>query len=199
MAKILYLGVESELIQFLENDGNSVFCTANPIDEDMVLNNKFDFIVSYRYKFILPEQILRHFEDAAVNLHTSLLPFNRGYDPNFWSFVDGTPNGVSIHYMTAKLDKGNIIAQKKIVFDAKLHTFESSYEVLQENIKQLFKENWASIKNKTCPKLPQESLWDGKGTYHRSTDKNKLLPFLKNGWATNVAEFLETLKENKVI
>jgi len=83
MAKILYLGVESELIQFLENDGNSVFCTANPIDEDMVLNNKFDFIVSYRYKFILPEQILRHFEDAAVNLHTSLLPFNRGYDPNF--------------------------------------------------------------------------------------------------------------------
>ncbi|QPH94518.1 formyltransferase family protein [Campylobacter concisus] len=199
MAKILYLGVESELIQFLESDGNSVFCTANPIDEDMVINNKFDFIVSYRYKFILPEQILRHFEDAAVNLHTSLLPFNRGYDPNFWSFVDGTPNGVSIHYMTAKLDKGNIIVQKKIVFDAKLHTFESSYEVLQENIKQLFKENWDSIKNKTCPKIPQESLWDGKGTYHRSTDKNELLPFLKNGWATNVAEFLEILKENKAI
>ena len=72
MAKILYLGVESDLIQFLENDGNSVFCTANPINEDMVITNKFDFIVSYRYKFILPEQILRHFEDSAINLHASL-------------------------------------------------------------------------------------------------------------------------------
>ena len=100
--------------------------------------------------------------------------------------------------MTTKLDKGNIIAQKKIVFNAKLHTFESSYEVLQEKIKQLFKENWTSIKNRTCPKISQESLLDGKGTYHRSTDKNTLLPFLKNGWATNIAEFLEILKENKI-
>ena len=38
MAKILYLGVQSELIEFLENDGNSVVCTTDKIDENFILN-----------------------------------------------------------------------------------------------------------------------------------------------------------------
>jgi len=199
MAKILYLGVQSELIEFLENDGNSVVCTTDKIDENFILNQKFDFLISYRYKFILPQEILRHFKNSAVNLHTSLLPFNKGSDPNFWSFVEGTPNGVSIHYMTEKLDKGDIIAQQMIIFDAKNHSFESSYAVLQESIKLLFKQNWTSIKAKICSKIPQSALWDGKGTYHKSSDKDRLTPFLTNGWATNVAEFLENLKKHNII
>ncbi len=40
MAKILYLGVQSELIEFLENDGNSVVCTTDKIDENFILNQK---------------------------------------------------------------------------------------------------------------------------------------------------------------
>lgn len=197
MAKILYLGVYSDLVEFLQDDNNSVTHIIDKIDEKFIKQHKFDFLISYRYRYILPKEILRHFVKSAINLHTSYLPFNRGSDPNFWSFVDKTPNGVSIHYMNEGLDKGDIIAQEMIVFDPKKESFASSYKKLQREIKELFKRNWTDIKNKTCASYPQNSKMGGGGTYHKSCDKDKFMPFLVDGWDTNVALFLENLKKIK--
>ncbi|MGG7073918.1 formyltransferase family protein [Campylobacter sp. 9BO] len=159
--KILYLGPYSELVEFLKDDKNIIYQNNNKIDENFIIKEKFDFLISYRYRYILPAQILRHFIKSAINLHTSFLPFNRGSDPNFWSFVDGTPNGVSIHYMNEGLDKGDIIAQEIIVFDARMHTFASSYNILQREIQKLFKRNWFAIKNKTIVSRPQQTRGGG--------------------------------------
>ena len=52
-----------------------------------------------------------------INLHISYLPYNKGAHPNFWSFADNTPSGVTIHEVNENLDSGNIIFQKKIEFD----------------------------------------------------------------------------------
>jgi len=35
-------------------------------------------------------------------------------DPNVWSFIEKTPKGVSIHYLDAGIDTGDIIAQKLV-------------------------------------------------------------------------------------
>ena len=111
--KILFLNEDDELAKFLEEDSNTLVKTIEKIDEEFVLKNKIDFIVSYGYRYILPYEVLRHFSGRAINLHISLLPYNRGADPNFWSFVDNTPKGVSIHYMDTGLDTGKVITQKK--------------------------------------------------------------------------------------
>lgn len=61
MAKILYLSNDEELFEFLKNDNNELVQTMDGISENFVKNEKFDFIISYRYLRILKEDILRHF------------------------------------------------------------------------------------------------------------------------------------------
>ena len=50
-------------------------------------DNSFDFIVSYGYRHILSKNILDLLPNKIINLHISYLPYNRGADPNFWSFM----------------------------------------------------------------------------------------------------------------
>ena len=42
----------------------------------------------------------------------SYLPWNRGADPNFWSILEDTPKGVTIHIMDESIDTGDILYQK---------------------------------------------------------------------------------------
>ncbi len=147
-------------------------------------------MVSFGYKFILKNDILKHFKNAAVNLHISYLPYNRGAEPNFWSFVENSPKGVSIHYMNEGLDKGDIIAQKELFFDEKKESFSTSYNTLKSSIEELFIQNWKNIISKQVKAKKQI----GVGSYHKSSDSNELKKLLPNGWDSNIAEFLEILK-----
>jgi methionyl-tRNA formyltransferase len=52
--------------------------------------------------------------EGWINLHPSLLPFNRGKHPNFWSLVEETPAGASIHFVDESIDGGDIISQAQI-------------------------------------------------------------------------------------
>ena len=72
----------------------------------------------------------------------SYLPFNRGAHSNFWSFIENTPAGVSIHKIDKGIDTGNIIFRKKINFDINLDKFSSfkkTYNYLFLEAEQLFK------------------------------------------------------------
>lgn len=81
---------------------------------EQIRNLKPEFIISYNYKYIITQDIIDFMMGNIVNLHISYLPWNRGANPNFWSFMDDTPKGVSIHYINSGLDKGAIAFQKKI-------------------------------------------------------------------------------------
>ncbi len=49
---------------------------------------------------------------AALNVHPSLLPANRGPVPLFWTFREGqSMTGVTVHTLEASLDSGDIYAQ----------------------------------------------------------------------------------------
>lgn len=52
-----------------------------------------------------------------LNMHPSLLPFNRGKHPNFWAIVDQTPAGASLHFVDRGVDTGPILAQERLEFD----------------------------------------------------------------------------------
>ena len=66
------------------------------------------------------------------------MPYNRGSHPNFWSFVENTPAGVTIHEVDEGVDTGKIINQKQIVFDLNHEknklTFRSTYKILIREI-----------------------------------------------------------------
>ena len=152
---------------------------SNKLTMDLVQKMQPDFIVSYNYKHIITADVLEFMDGRAVNLHVSMLPYNRGSSPNFFSFLDNTPKGVTIHEMTAALDKGRILCQKELAFDENKETFASSYDKLQEAICQLFKANWDDIMAGRI----EGFLPAGKGTYHTMKELEtfrKAHPFLWN-------------------
>lgn len=122
------------------------------------------------------------FNGNAINLHISYLPYNRGADPNFWSFVENSKKGVTIHLLDKGLDTGDIIVQKEIKFD-KDETLASSYKKLNLEIQNLFIKNWDLIKTKSYTPKKQSG-----GTYHRSKDKDRYFSLLPDGWDTKISD-----------
>lgn len=161
-----------------------VYVISNKINLEMIEQLQPKFIISYNYRHLVPADVLDYMQGKAVNLHVSLLPYNRGSSPNFFSFLDNTPKGVTIHEMTAGLDKGRILCQKALTFDEEQETFATSYDKLQQEIMELFKENWEAIKTGKC-----EGFWpEGKGTYHTMKELEAFKKEHPFAWSERIAE-----------
>ena len=117
MFKILLLGSNSDyqkdILDFLERKNNKVKFYSKKISADDAKLNEFDFLISFGYRYIISEAVLNKFKPNAINLHISYLPWNRGADPNLWSFIEDTPKGVTIHEIDEGIDTGDIIFKKK--------------------------------------------------------------------------------------
>ena len=194
--KILFLGSQSSpVFKWLIDEGENVMFTENIISVDFILDHKFNFLISYGYRHILNKKILSLFGNSTANLHISFLPYNRGADPNLWSFIENTPKGVTIHRLDDGIDTGDIIVQKEIVFNnIEQQTLSTTYEILQSKIQSIFYENWYFIKNNTIQSSPQQ----GKGTSHKAKDKLKYEYLLKEkGWNTKVIDLINPQSNNE--
>ena len=188
--KILFLGSEDAgLVTWLRDRGEDVFATEDKLVAQDVARQAYDFLVSYGYRHILRSDILEMFPNKAVNLHISYLPWNRGADPNLWSFIEDTPKGVSVHYLDKGIDTGDIIVQKEIHFDLTQETLATSYAKLHDAIQELFKAHWSGILNETCPRQRQS----GMGTVHQMKDKAGVEYLLIDGWSTSVSKLRKRL------
>jgi methionyl-tRNA formyltransferase len=71
-----------------------------------------DFIFSFYYRLMLKPCLLGLATRGALNLHGSLLPKYRGRVPINWAIIHGeSETGATLHYMEAKPDSGDIVAQ----------------------------------------------------------------------------------------
>ncbi len=71
-----------------------------------------DIIISYKLPFIVPDCIIKIAQYGAFNIHPSLLPEYGGLNPWYDMYYDGKlQSGVTIHRMSPRPDKGNIIIQ----------------------------------------------------------------------------------------
>ncbi len=190
---ILYLGTENSLItDFFKNNNINYIQTMEKINKDFIINNKIVLIISYRYRFIIKKEVI-NLGIRIINLHISYLPWNKGADPNLWSFIDNTIKGITIHYIDEGLDTGDIIYQKKIEFDDN-ETLKSSYDKLNEEIQLLFIKNFYDINNNTCPRLPQNI---NEGSIHKLIDKNNIWELIeKNGsWDISIKNLKKLLEK----
>lgn len=146
-----------------------------------------DLIISYNYRYIIPKDVIECMKGNIINLHISLLPWNRGASPNFWSSVEETPKGVTIHQINSGLDEGKLIYQKECLLDPEKETFETSYNKLNYEITELFKQNWDEIREGSFPLCEQI----GEGSYHTMGDLNKLREKCPFQWSDNIADFIE--------
>ena len=138
---------------------------------------EYNAVISFGYRYIIKEEILNSVNIPIINLHISYLPYNRGAHPNFWSFIENTPAGVTIHQVDKGIDTGKIISNKIIDFNIiknKNLTFSKTYQILINEIENLFKENIKQILNKDYEVHHQI----GNGSYHNSKD----LPSILKTW-----------------
>lgn len=191
--KVFLLGSSrKELIYFLESCGDRVENAEEKIPEDSDLFQKVDFIISYGYRYILKKEVLERFPEKAINIHISLLPWNRGADPNLWSFLENTPKGVTIHYLDSGIDTGDILVQEEVRFTSQ-ETLRTSYEKLSNVAENLLKQSWLDIRDgKIKPRVQPSG-----GSYHRLRDRKPYEHLLTHGWDTPVHNLIGKATEEK--
>ena len=73
-----------------------------------------EVIFSFYYRSLVKPAILEIPKYGALNLHGSLLPKYRGRVPLNWAIINGEKEtGVTLHYMTARADAGDIVDQER--------------------------------------------------------------------------------------
>ncbi len=125
-----------------------------------------DLGVSVLFGYRLKPEVLRLFPKGVVNLHPSLLPYNRGEHPNIWSIVDRTPAGVSLHYVNEELDAGDLIAQQEVPIEP-TDTGASLYRKLERAAVALFQHAWPGLREGRPARVPQDAA---RATFHKVKD-----------------------------
>lgn len=129
-----------------------------------------DLVLSVFWRYLLPRNFFKIPKNGCINFHLGLLPFNRGKNPNVWPIIEGTPAGVTMHYIDDNIDTGPIVCQREVV----VKITDTAKDVYNNSIKafvELFQDSWDDIKAGKINSIPQESRF---GTMHFSKDFQKL-------------------------
>jgi methionyl-tRNA formyltransferase len=180
-----------KLTDILETSGDRAVAYETAITATDPDPAEFGFAVSYGYRHLIRGEVLELWEDRLINLHVSMLPWNRGADPNFWTAHDGTPSGVSIHYIDAGIDTGDLIAQSEVPFTPE-DTLATSYDRLHMKMIELFAETWPLVRTTSAPRTRQV----GSGSYHRARDKEALMARLPHGWDSPIADVAQLARQD---
>jgi methionyl-tRNA formyltransferase len=184
MRVLLLTPVPHLLAEPLNEAGDNFIVTEKPPD---TWPEEIDFVVSFGYRHIIPQKTIDYYRGHLINIHISLLPWNRGADPNFWSWFDRTPKGVSIHAIDAGVDTGDILHQTEWMPTSYNKTLRSSHTTLIELAATHFKDNWPRLRSLDWDPI----LVPTGGSYHRVADKEPWMNKLPLGWDTPVREVEE--------
>lgn len=131
-----------------------------------------DLFVIVAYGQIFSQEVLDIPKIMPINIHASLLPRYRGAAPINWAIINGDKkSGVTIMYVTLKMDSGPVILQKEIKIEDK-DTSVSLEEKLRACGAALLLEALKSIDNRDyhlveqdeekvilAPKLQKQDGW----------------------------------------
>ena len=189
--KVLILSpYPQEIIKILEKNQDNYLIYNEKLKINFFKKNKIEFIISYGYKYLITKDIIDLFKGKIINLHISFLPFNRGYYPNLWSHLEGSPSGVTIHLINEQIDGGEILLQKKVEIDPEKHSFRSSYLILRKEIEILLKSNWKFLKLGEIP----GKISINKGSYKNKKDGDEILQLFDEGWDTKISKAIKIIK-----
>ncbi len=114
-----------------------------------------DVIVVAAYGKLLPQALLEIPKRAIINVHSSLLPQYRGAAPINWAILNGDEEtGVTIQYMAAELDAGDILLAKRTAIDP-LEDAGQLYDRLAELGGQAASEALDLLERGEAPRTPQ--------------------------------------------
>lgn len=133
------------------------------LDIDIIINQS---------QSILKKEILSIPKIGVINRHNALLPKNRGRLTPFWVIFKGEKEtGVSIHFVTEKIDGGDIIVQKRFPI------------TLKDNFNTIVKKNYQLAPIAMLEAL--DKLEKGETNFITNSDDKatyNTIPTLKEAW-----------------
>lgn len=181
-----------EIVKESNCDSSQIFA-ANQINSKEHVEGlhdlNIDYIITVYWAHLLKKQVLDCAKEGTINFHPALLPINRGWYPNVYSILEGSPAGVTLHQLAEKADTGPIWAQKEVFVD-ECDTSDVLYEKLQKEIVELFKDAWPKIKTGVISPIPQD---ESRASYRSKLEINKYDGINLNS-IVKVEDFLRLLK-----
>lgn len=168
---------------FLEARGCRVTTYTEPLTLAFCRQLSTDWIVSNGYAPIIKEPVIGAYHRRIINLHPAYLPHGRGIYPNLWGLVEGRQTGVSIHFIDAGIDTGEVIARTPIS-PQEGDTLQSFYDLLLQRTEQLFLDLWPAISTGQCAVTPQETV---PVQYRNRLAGEKLMDCFEQRWQTPAA------------
>ncbi len=118
-----------------------------------ILNLSPDLYFINSYSMHLDQELLDIPTRGGINLHSALLPKNRGANPIQWGIIKGeNETGVTLHELVNELDAGPIIAQISIPIlfedtwlNVRERVFNMSEKLLSENVSKIIEGTWQSF------------------------------------------------------
>ena len=102
----------------------------------LLKKNKIKFICLAGFMKILSKIFIKKFDGKIINIHPSLLPKYKGLNTHSRAIKNKDSfAGCTAHFVTAKLDSGKIIIQKKIKITAKDDPASLAKKVLKQEHK----------------------------------------------------------------
>jgi Formyl transferase len=164
------------------------------VDLDSVDFTNVSFAILFGYGHRIAERHLN--KTVFINLHGSLLPLGRGPHPHIWNWINGDPHGVTIHKVSAEIDKGPIIVQRRVELKPWEHSINSTMCALADSATELFRENWNDIAEgafalkDTDPRL---------GSSHRLKDTQQIRDIVNRFANVPVPLFLREVKTRMAV
>ena len=103
---------------------------------DLLKKKNIKFICLAGFMKILSRNFIKKFSGKIVNIHPSLLPKYKGLDTHIKAIQNkDAVAGCTVHFVTAKLDSGKIILQKKVKISKKDTSISLAKKVLKQEHK----------------------------------------------------------------
>ena len=131
---------------------------------------KIDIVFLIWWPYIIDKMFIKLPSIGVINTHPSLLPYNKGKNYNFWTIVEDTPFGVSLHFVDSNIDSGDILFQKKIIKTWE-DTGKTIYLKAQKAIIDLFIDSFPKIIAGNYSRIKQNKK---SGTFHYGYEMNKV-------------------------
>lgn len=171
----------------IKSTGDEVMLCVEKPTLELIKSNEIDFIVSDRSRYLITQDIIDYLPRKIINLHPSFLPWNKGYYPNYWSIKNGTPHGVTLHYINAGIDGGDIIAQTRLSYTDD-DTLTTTYDRCRKFMVELFRLYWEDVRLCRVGSFMQEC---DAGDIHYKKEFDCVFEKLPNGWDTKVRDIVK--------
>jgi len=161
--------LNSRIIQVSRVDPQKIVFSDDLYKDEIIAKIKemqIDLGILAWWPYIIKFPILAIARMGILNFHPSYLPYNRGKHYNFWTLVEDTPFGVTIHFIDSGVDTGDIAFQLRINKSWEDNA-KTLYEKAQSEIVRLFIENFPRIKRGDIPRISQDM---NQGSFHKTSE-----------------------------